>query len=139
VPNLFQIVPPNVYLRFLFYLKVDTVCLSIFNVVFLYLTRADVVVSNTILVLRSFIQNKSHSTAASSATSVISRFAYRIENIRHPQAKACALWLVGQYSPDPNLESVGGPDGVANWAPDVLRKCAKSFGNEVSCQISRHI
>jgi len=42
------------------------------------------------------------------------------------------LWLVGQFSgvesKDVSLE------GVAEWAPDVLRKVAKTFGQEV-CNI----
>ena len=38
-----------------------------------------------------------------------------------PMAKASILWLVGEYS---NL--------VSKIAPDVLRKVAKTFPNEVS-------
>lgn len=63
---------------------------------------------------------------------IISRLAYRIEEIRHPKARACVLWLVGQYaSIDAGTEAKLGPEGIAEWAPDVLRKAAGFFTKEV--------
>lgn len=61
---------------------------------------------------------------------IISRLAQRIDDIRHAQARACVFWLVGQYA---FSDGTGlGPEGMAEWAPDVLRKAAKGFGKEVS-------
>jgi len=65
---------------------------------------------------------------------IISRLAYRIDEIRHPKARACVLWLVGQYAADPNTVKNGVqivPEGIAQWAPDVLRKTAAIFPDEV--------
>ena len=68
-----------------------------------------------------------------SAFTIIERLAYRIEEIRHPQARACVLWLVGQYAEDESSKSPGiGVEGLAGWAPDVLRRAAKSYQKEVS-------
>lgn len=92
----------------------------------------DVVVSNAIIVLKSLVQSQLHSTPivpslpSNSPLAIISGLAYRIEDIHHPQARACVLWLVGQYSLDPSRD-----DSITEWAPDVLRKSAKSFSQEV--------
>lgn len=40
------------------------------------------------------------------------------------------LWLVGQYGSAPGTGTV--VEGVADWAPDVLRKAARSFNIEAS-------
>ena len=67
-----------------------------------------------------------------SPIAIISKLAYRIEEIRHPKARACVLWLVGQYAADDTpFENKRGPEGVADWAPDVLRKAAAFFTKEV--------
>jgi AP-3 complex subunit beta len=81
------------------------------------------------MVLKALIQNQFHSmatvtSASHSPTAIISHLAHSIEDIRHAQAKACAVWLVGQYSQDAS-------GGVVKWAPDVLRKCVRSFVDEV--------
>jgi AP-3 complex subunit beta len=61
--------------------------------------------------------------------SIIAQLARRIDDIRHPHARACVLWLVGQYG---KVAGAGTTvDGVADWAPDVLRKAARSFKAEV--------
>lgn len=82
-----------------------------------------------------------------SPVSIISRLAYRIDEIHHPQARACILWLVGQYAAAPetgtNIDSgIGGagnvPEGVVPWAPDVLRKAAVTFRQEV-CPVPRSL
>lgn len=44
-----------------------------------------------------------------------------MDHITVPQARASILWLLGEYS-----------ERVPKIAPDVLRKMAKSFINEVS-------
>jgi AP-3 complex subunit beta len=99
----------------------------------------DVVVSNAVLVLKSLVQTQlrvpSSSLTPSSSTqpplAIISHLARRIDDIRHSQARACVLWLVGQYS-EVDTKGSGGPEGIADWAPDVLRKTAKTFSNEAS-------
>lgn len=59
---------------------------------------------------------------------IVERLAYRIDEIRHAQARACIVWLVGQYAADDSPNAV--VEGVVSWAPDVFRKIAKSFRDE---------
>lgn len=59
---------------------------------------------------------------------IVERLAYRIDEIRHAQARACILWLVGQYAADDSPNAV--VEGVVPWAPDVFRKIVKSFRDE---------
>ena len=59
---------------------------------------------------------------------IVERLAYRIDEIRHAQARACILWLVGQYAADDSPNAM--VEGVVPWAPDVFRKIAKSFRDE---------
>lgn len=42
------------------------------------------------------------------------------------------MWLVGQFASVSPEESASGIPGVAPWAPDVLRRVAKTFAAEVS-------
>ncbi|PSS05498.1 hypothetical protein PHLCEN_2v3780 [Hermanssonia centrifuga] len=101
-------------------------------------SRHDAVVANAVIVLKLLVQvNLQQQTAISEAYSpvaIISRLAYRIDEIHHPKARACILWLVGQYAattPSISIElQNGGPDGIVEWAPDVLRKSAISFMQE---------
>jgi AP-3 complex subunit beta len=91
----------------------------------------DVVVSNAVLVLKSLVQTQlqvplTPGSSTQPPLAIISHLARRIDDIRHSQARACVLWLVGQYS---EIDTNG--EGIADWAPDVLRKTAKTFGNEV--------
>jgi len=48
------------------------------------------------------------------------------DSITVPMARASILWLIGEYS-----------DRVPKIAPDVLRKMAKNFVNEVSERLRR--
>ncbi|THU96338.1 hypothetical protein K435DRAFT_858648 [Dendrothele bispora CBS 962.96] len=104
----------------------------------------DIMVSNAVLVVKNLVQAQlsqsqftNHATSSSSI-SIISHLASKIDTIRHPAARACVIWLVGQYcnisSSNPNGTSVVGTGGsetpLADWAPDVLRKSAKSFIQE---------
>lgn len=97
-------------------------------------SRHDAVVSNAILVLKSLVQNQllnTHLVGGSTSQSpltIISQLARRIDDIKHPRARACVLWLAGQYCPTEGESTA--IDGVADWAPDVLRKTAKTFNNE---------
>lgn len=100
----------------------------------------DAVVSSAVLVIKYLVQTRLSAAASTSANgiasttqaplSIIAQLARRIDDIRHAQARACVLWLVGQYS---SLDERGGsgPEGIAEWAPDVLRKMAKTFRQEV--------
>ncbi|KAJ7104301.1 adaptin N terminal region-domain-containing protein [Mycena belliarum] len=99
----------------------------------------DAVVSSAVLVLKYLVQAQLSAATTSSfavvaATpqesplTIISHLARRIDDIRHAQARACVLWLVGQYAA--STEPSRGPEGVVEWAPDVLRKSAKGFSSE---------
>lgn len=102
------------------------------------------VVSNAVVVLKSLVQTQMQTPSLSSAITLSSRdetpaltiidqLARRIDDIRHSEARACVLWLVGQYA-EIGLDSKGAPDGIEGivaWAPDVLRKAAKTFTQEV--------
>jgi len=68
------------------------------------------------------------SDSSRSPISIIAHLARRIDDIRHSQARACVVWLVGQYAA--TEEKGAGPEGIAEWAPDVLRKMAKTFAEE---------
>lgn len=103
---------------------------------------SDIVVSNAVLVLKALIQNQlligpSAPTSSQSPFTIISLLARRVDDIRHPQARACVLWLVGQYSAAPEISTI--IEGVADWAPDVLRKISKSFNAEVPATPSSHL
>lgn len=94
----------------------------------------DIVISNAVLVLKHIVQSQWELPTASARTfslTTISHLARSIDDIHHSQAKACVLWLVGQYSAAPLTESRAGLNGVMDWAPDVLRKSVKSFRQEV--------
>lgn len=103
-----------------------------------YFLRLEVVVGNAVLVLKSLVQAQLVAGPASAATpsqdslNIISKLAYRVDEIHHPQARACVLWLVGQYAAaDGQSSAPGVPQGVMPWAPDVLRRSAKTFAQEV--------
>ncbi|KAK7449763.1 AP-3 complex subunit beta [Stygiomarasmius scandens] len=87
----------------------------------------DVMVSNAVLVVKNLVQRQlsqsTSSTSNSTSISIISHLAQKIDTITHPAARACVIWLVGQY-----CETTTGE--IASWAPDVLRKSAKSFMGE---------
>ena len=109
------------------------------------------IVTNAVLVLKSLVQIRLQQQqdaiaygalpSTFSPLEIISRLARRLDEIRHPKARACVVWLVGQYAAPPvvpqdvNGFAHVGPEGIAPWAPDVLRKVAKSFAREVrTCQ-----
>ncbi|KAF9472124.1 hypothetical protein BDN70DRAFT_887352 [Pholiota conissans] len=101
-------------------------------------SRYDTVVNSAVMVLKYLVQTQlSGQTSArvslsQSPLSIIAHLARRIDDIRHAQARACVIWLVGQYAGAEEKSSAVGPEGIADWAPDVLRKLAKSFGAEAS-------
>ncbi|KIM40525.1 hypothetical protein M413DRAFT_72858 [Hebeloma cylindrosporum] len=98
-------------------------------------SRYDTVVSSAVMVLKYLVQTQLSTqtpilsaSTSQSPLSIIAHLARRIDDIKHPQARACVLWLAGQYAATD--ERGPGPEGIADWAPDVLRKLAKSFGQE---------
>ncbi|KAJ6607370.1 adaptin N terminal region-domain-containing protein [Mycena sp. CBHHK59/15] len=103
-------------------------------------SRHDAVVSSAVLVLKYLVQTQLSASSSSSSfaavttapqqspLTIISHLAHRIDDVRHAQARACVIWLVGQYSA--SNEPGAGPEGVVDWAPDVLRKSAKGFAAE---------
>ncbi|KAH0833137.1 adaptin N terminal region-domain-containing protein [Lanmaoa asiatica] len=108
-------------------------CLSALMIMIKSRHASDIVVSNAVLVLKALIQNQlligpSAPASSQSPLTIISLLARRIDDIKHPQARACVLWLAGQYSAAPGISTV--IEGVADWAPDVLRKFCKSFNTE---------
>ncbi|KIR70711.1 AP-3 complex subunit beta [Cryptococcus deuterogattii CA1014] len=96
----------------------------------------ETLVAQAVLVLKSIIL--SHSQALGSSMSspqlLVARLAKGLDTIVSPKARASVYWLVGQFSAiDPSEESDKkglGWEGVALWAPDVLRKAIKGFTNE---------
>ncbi|KAG6820486.1 hypothetical protein H0H93_016548 [Arthromyces matolae] len=95
----------------------------------------DVIISNAVIVLKNLIQlhlstSSNMPSTSHSPVTIIAQLARRIDDIRHPQARACVIWLVGQYAASD--EKGRGPEGIADWAPDVLRKTAKTFSHEGS-------
>ncbi|KAI5121230.1 hypothetical protein M0805_007237 [Coniferiporia weirii] len=99
-------------------------------------------ISSAILVLKALVQTRLNSQTPASASpahsplAIIADLAGRIDEIKHPSARACVIWLVGQYAA-PVMDERGNSDsgdgvlpGVAWWAPDVLRKVAKTFPSE---------
>lgn len=105
------------------------------------LDRTGSAAASSVLVLKSLVQDSLQAHTGSSPASesvlksslaIISDLAQRIDEIRHPAARACVIWLVGQYATVTDGE--GGeaePSGLAWWAPDVLRRVAKTFAAEV--------
>lgn len=95
-------------------------------------------VGNAVLVLKSLVQSQlsapvpNASSSSKAPIKIIERLAYNVDEVRHPSARACILWLVGQYA---GMESpshaVLGIEGIADWAPDTLRRIAKTFTKEV--------
>ena len=91
--------------------------------------------ASAVVELKSLVQSQmpgaSHAGPSSAPLTIVERLAYRIDEIRHAQARACIVWLVGQYAADDSPNAV--IEGVAPWAPDVLRKIVKSLRDEARC------
>ncbi|KAF6757176.1 beta-NAP protein [Ephemerocybe angulata] len=97
----------------------------------------DIVVSSAVQVLQQLVQLQLSSSSSSiylqqqqAPLTIIARLAKKFDDIKHAEARACVVWLVGQYAPSaPGSKSLA-IDGIADWAPDLLRRCAKTFSNE---------
>jgi len=62
---------------------------------------------------------------------IVESLAAQLDNVRHPRAKACVFWLVGQYAADESGLGGSGIPGLVSWAPDVLQRAVKSFSDDV--------
>lgn len=73
------------------------------------------VVAESVVVIKKLLQ-----TQAADHFEIISQMAKLLDFIAVPAARASILWLIGEYN-----------EKVPQIAPDVLRKMAKSFIEEV--------
>lgn len=76
----------------------------------------EAVVAESVVVIKKLLQSQPNQHK-----DIISQMSRLMDTITVPQARASILWLLGEYS-----------DLVPNIAPDVLRKMAKSFIQEVN-------
>lgn len=78
---------------------------------------------------------KETASARQSILSLASDLATNIRDFSHPSARACALWLIGQFSAVDASDSPGvgasNIPGLAHWVPDALRQVTKTFQSEV--------
>ncbi|CAE6426865.1 unnamed protein product [Rhizoctonia solani] len=89
----------------------------------------DTAATASVLSLRTLLQTQSDNAIAE----VVQTLARRVEDIKHPEARACVVWLVGQYAGlvvGAASRSPFAMEGIAEWAPDVLRIMAKRFTAE---------
>lgn len=97
----------------------------------------DTATAASLLALRTLLQSQQ---LGSTIIEVVQTLARRVEEIKHPDARACVVWLVGQYASDSSSALTRNPyaiEGIAEWAPDVLRIMAKRFTTEVSVDSDR--
>lgn len=80
------------------------------------LSVAEYVVAESVVVIKNLLQ-----TQAADHFEIISQMAKLIDFITVAAARASILWLIGEYG-----------EKVPKIAPDVLRKMAKSFVDEVT-------
>lgn len=84
----------------------------------MFVTEA--VVAESVVVIKKLLQSQPNQHK-----DIISQMSRLMDTITVPQARASILWLLGEYS-----------ELVPNIAPDVLRKMAKSFVQEVGVDLS---
>ncbi|TEB25157.1 ARM repeat-containing protein [Coprinellus micaceus] len=97
----------------------------------------DIVVSSAVQILQQLVQLQLSSSASGlylqqqqAPLTIIARLAKQFEDIKHAEARACVVWLVGQYAAAVPGSKATAIEGMTDWAPDLLRKCARSFVNE---------
>ena len=99
--------------------SIFTICNAKLNCTFfhtLYCHLSEAVVGESVVVIKKLLQ-----TQPAEHKDIITHMAKLVDNISVPAARASILWLLGEYS-----------DRVPRIAPDVLRKMAKNFINEVA-------
>ncbi len=77
--------------------------------------ETEYVVAESVVVIKKLLQ-----TQAADHFEIISQMAKLLDFIAVPAARASILWLIGEYN-----------EKVPRIAPDVLRKLAKTFTDEV--------
>ena len=77
--------------------------------------------AESVVVIKKLLQ-----TQPNEHKDIIIHMAKLVDFITVPQARASILWLLGEYS-----------DRVPKIAPDVLRKMAKTFINEVKVKVKQ--
>ncbi|ELU40168.1 beta-NAP protein [Rhizoctonia solani AG-1 IA] len=90
----------------------------------------DTAATASVLSLRALLQTQSNT----SIIEIVQTLARQVEDIKHPEARACVVWLVGQYAGLVNETASRSPfaiEGIAEWAPDVLRIMARRFTTEL--------
>lgn len=97
---------------------VSTIAHKIHNVLInnVFSLPIEYVVAESVVVIKNLLQ-----TQAANHFEIISQMAKLIDFITVPAARASILWLIGEYG-----------EKVPKIAPDVLRKMAKSFVDEVN-------
>lgn len=91
----------------------------VFKLNFIICSIAEYVVAESVVVIKNLLQTK-----AADHFEIISQMAKLIDFITVAAARASILWLIGEYC-----------EKVPKIAPDVLRKLAKSFVEEVFHQV----
>lgn len=76
----------------------------------------EAVVAESVVVIKRLLQ-----TRAAEPTEIITHMARLLDGITVAAARAAILWLLGEHC-----------EGVPKVAPDVLRKVAKTFSEEVN-------
>ncbi|XP_055855932.1 AP-3 complex subunit beta-2 [Episyrphus balteatus] len=92
--------------------EVTDTCLS--GLVQLLSNKDEHIVAESVVVIKMLLQTK-----AAQHFEIISQMAGLLDFITVPAARASILWLIGEYN-----------EKVPKIAPDVLRKCAKTFCDE---------
>ncbi len=83
----------------------------------------DAVVAESVVVIKKLLQmiSDKDEEQAEMMKDVILHLAQILDSITAPKARASILWVIGEYS-----------HKVPKIAPDILRKLAKNFINEVT-------
>lgn len=98
-------------------------------------SKRDSSVATAVIVLKSVIQANA---ADAAPVRLVAKLARQLDAITNDNARACVFWLVGQYAGEEAETSAGqGWEGMASWAPDVLRKGIKGFMVEVRSHLWR--
>lgn len=86
-------------------------------------------VAQAVIVLKGVILQ---GNTVASPERLVARLAKQLDNITNASARASVFWLVGQFAADDSPDTTMGLkwDGIAPWAPDILRKGVKSFTSE---------
>lgn len=100
-------------------------------ILILFYRDTDVAVAAAVLALKSLHQ---HHASITGTLNVVASLASNFDNITHPEARACILWMVGQYARASGQGTTPMPESlqaIEPWVPDILRKAAKSFTSDV--------